>query len=128
LGISHEKIACRIIEKKKIVSTRSRIDNKDRENKSKTSGPLMQFILNNISPEKNSIINASIIDRMASFWGSDDFPIGEIKRLVIRPIVLLIWLYSLTQRDENTLMTRSNNTKSMSVVNKNRARSVIQNR
>jgi hypothetical protein len=66
LGISQEKIACRIIEKKKIVRMRSRIDNADRANNSMIPGLLMQFIPNRISEKKNSIMNASIMEAIAS--------------------------------------------------------------
>jgi hypothetical protein len=66
LGISQENIACRIIEKKKIVRIRSRIDNADIANNSMTPGLLIQFIPNRISEEKNSIINASIMEAIAS--------------------------------------------------------------
>jgi hypothetical protein len=66
LGISQENIACRIIEKKKIVRMSSRIDNADRANNSTRPGLLMQFIPNKISEEIYSIINASIMDAIAS--------------------------------------------------------------
>lgn len=55
-----------------------------------TPGLLMQFIPNKISEEKNSIINASIMEAMASLCAFEDFPRGNSNRSVMTRIALLI--------------------------------------